>query len=218
MSVLSLYNRTTFWYNLQYDCKGGVTLSAEEKIIKLFTHQSVLETRQMTQAGISRVQIAKCLNSGLLCRCGRGLYRTSDTPEDELFNLQQRYRRGILSHETALHLLGYSDRIPYKVHMTFPRGYHANFEEDVEAVSVIPENYDLGITTIQSSYSNPLRVYNLERTLCDMLRGSLPDVQRVVPAMQQYAASKDKNIQRLLQYAEQLCVLPKVSRYLEALL
>ena len=37
-------------------------------------------------------------------------------------------------------------------------------------------------------------------------------------AMKRYAASKDKNIHRLMQYAEQLRVKPKVLRYMEVLL
>ena len=62
------------------------------------------------------------------------------------------------------------------------------------------------------------RVYDLERTLCDILRGSGSDVQIVGEAMKRYAASKDKNIHKLMQYAEQLRVKPKVLRYLEILL
>ena len=57
-------------------------------------------------------------------------------------------------------------------------------------------------------------VYNLERTLCDILRGSGSDIQIVGEAMKRYAASKDKNIHRLMQYADQLRVKPKVLRYM----
>ena len=62
------------------------------------------------------------------------------------------------------------------------------------------------------------RVYDLERTLCDILRGSGSDVQIVGEAMKRYAASKDKNIHKLMQYAYQLRVKPKVLHYLEILL
>ena len=55
-------------------------------------------------------------------------------------------------------------------------------------------------------------------TLCDILRGSGSDVQIVGEAMKRYAASKDKNIHKLMQYADQLRVKPKVLRYMEVLL
>ena len=62
------------------------------------------------------------------------------------------------------------------------------------------------------------RVYDLERTLCDILRGSGSDIQIVGEAMKRYVASKDKNIHKLMHYAEQLRVKPKVLRYMEVLL
>lgn len=54
-----------------------------------------------------------------------------------------------------------------------------------------------------------IRVYDLERTLCDILRGSGSDIQIVGAAMKRYAASKDKDIHKLMQYAERLRVKPR---------
>jgi hydroxypyruvate isomerase len=80
------------------------------------------------------------------------------------------------------------------------------------------ENYLFGIIELKSPYGNPIRAYNLERTLCDILRGSGSDVQIVGAAMKKYATSKEKDIHKLIQYAEQLRVKPKVLRYMEVLL
>ena len=52
----------------------------------------------------------------------------------------------------------------------------------------------------------------------DILRGSGSDIQIVGAAMKRYAASKDKDIHKLMQYAERLRVKPKVLRYMEILL
>ena len=56
----------------------------------------------------------------------------------------------------------------------------------------------------------------LERTT--QKRGSGSDIQIVSESMKHYAASKDKNIHKLMQYAEQLRVKPKVLCYMEVLL
>lgn len=61
-------------------------------------------------------------------------------------------------------------------------------------------------------------IYDLERTLCDIVRGSGSDIQVVNEAMKRYAASKEKNIHKLMKYAEQLRVGPKILRYMEVLL
>ena len=153
-------------------------------------------------------------------RFGRGLYVQSNAWEDDFYLLQQKYGRGIYSHDTALYLLGYSDRTPARYTMTFPKGYNAPSlkQEDLIVKRVIPENYNFGIIKIQSPSGNPICVYDLERTLCDILRGSGSDIQIVGAAMKRYAASKDKDIHKLMQYAEQLRVKPKVLRYMEILL
>ena len=175
---------------------------------------------QVTQAGLHRSVLQTLVDDGVLSRFGRGLYVRNDMWEDDFYLLQRKYSRGIYSHDTALYLLGYSDRTPAKYTMTFPRGYNAVSlkEENVIVRRVVPGNYDFGITEAKSPSGNPIRVYDLERTLCDILRGSGSDIQIVNDAMKRYAASKSKNIPKLLQYAERLRVKPKVLRYMEVLL
>lgn len=134
--------------------------------------------------------------------------------------MQLKYGRGIYSHDTALYLLGYSDRTPAKYTMTFPKGYNASSlkKENVVVKRVVPANYYFGQTETKSPSGNPIRIYDLERTLCDILRGSGNDIQIVGHAMKRYAASKNKDLRKLIQYAEQLRVKPKVLRYMEVLL
>ncbi|MEI3064810.1 MAG: SDR family NAD(P)-dependent oxidoreductase [Oscillospiraceae bacterium] len=64
-------------------------------------------------------------------------------------------------------------------------------QENLIIKRVVPENYEFGRIEIESPSGNPIRVYDLERTLCDILRGSGSDVQIVGQAMKRYAASKD---------------------------
>lgn len=104
--------------------------------------------------------------------------------------------------------------------MTFPKGYNSPSlkQENIIIKRVVPENYSLGVIEIKSPCGNPIRVYNLERTLCDILRGSGSDIQIINAAMKKYARSKEKDIYRLMQYADQFHVKPKVLRYIEVLL
>ena len=180
----------------------------------------IIKTAQLTQSGVHRGYLKNLVDSGDLYRFGRGLYVHSFAWEDDFFLLQQKYSRGIYSHDTALYLLGYSDRTPIMYTMTFPKGYNAPSlkHENLIVKRVIHNNYDLGIIEISSPSGNPLRIYNLERTLCDILRGSGSDIQIVNSAMKRYASSKDKDIHKLMRYAEQLRVKPKVLRYMEILL
>ena len=180
----------------------------------------IITSSQVTEAGLHRGLIQELVNSGELIRYGRGLYLSKDAWEDDFYLLQCKYERGIFSHDTALYLLGYSDRTPARYTMTFPKGYNAASlkSESIIIKRAIPENYSFGIVKIESPSGNPIRVYDLERTLCDIIRGSGSDIQIVGDAMKRYAISNNKNIHKLMQYAEKLHVTPKVLWYMEVLL
>ena len=197
-------------------------MGGKEKIKELFESSAngIITTEMVTSAGIHRGILGELVESGELYRFGRGLYVRSDAWEDDFYLLQRRYARGIYSHETALYLLGYSDRAPSQYTMTFPKGYNSPSlkQENVIIKRVVPKNYSLGASELRSPCANPIRVYDLERTLCDVLRGSGCDSQIVGPAMKKYASSKEKDFHKLMQYAEQLHVKPKVLRYMEVLL
>lgn len=180
----------------------------------------IITSKQVTESGIHRSILKELVDDGLLYQFGRGIYVRSDAWEDEFYLLQCKYERGIFSHDTALYLLGYSDRTPAQYTMTFPKGYNALSlkKENVIIRRVIEENYFLGITEIKSPCGNLVKIFNLERTLCDIVRGSGSDIQIVNAAMKRYAASKEKNIHKLMKYAEQLRVKPKILHYMEVLL
>lgn len=180
----------------------------------------IITAAQVTEAGLHRSVLQKLADSGELYHYGRGLYVKTTTWEDDFYLLQRKYKRGIYSYDTALYLLGYSDRTPTKYTMTFPKGYNAPSlkQENIIIKHVIQKNYEFGIIEIKSPSGNPIKVYDLERTLCDILRGSGSDIQIVNEAMKRYATSKEKDIHKLMQYAEKLRVKPKALHYMEVLL
>lgn len=194
----------------------------KEKIRKMLkaSHNGVITTKQVSDSGIYRGAIKTLVEEDIVYQYGRGIYVDNSKLEDEFYLLQCKYSRGIFSHETSLYLLGYSDRTPAKFTMTFPKGYNTPSlkKENIEVVRVIPENYSLGVIEMKSPSGNTIKVYNLERSLCDVLRGSVNDIQIINPAMKKYAESKEKDVNKLMKYAEQLKVKPKVLNYMEVLL
>lgn len=197
-------------------------MTEKEKAIQLLeeSKDGTITTEQVTAAGIHRGVLQELVKSGEVYRYGRGLYVYCNAWEDDFYLLQRRYKRGIYSHDTALYLHGYSDRTPAQYTMTFPKGYNTPSlkNENINIKRVVPENYSFGIVEICSPCGNMIRVYDLERTLCDILRGSGSDVQIVGAAMKKYVTYKERDIHKLILYADQLQVKPKVMRYMEVLL
>ena len=181
----------------------------------------LVTTSQVVGAGIPRARISDMVRAGELERVQRGVYCLADAWEDEFLATQLRFPKGIFSDGTALFLHGYTDRTPLYLTMTFPRSYRATKarESGIEVRTCADEVLGLGLATVRTSYGNEVRAYDLERTLCDVVRGRrVVDVQVVNPAMRQYVRSGARDVQKLLGYARALGVEKKIRNYLEVLL
>ena len=193
---------------------------SDKKWIIDHASNGIVTSDMVTKQKIHRSVLKEMCDSGYLEKYSRGLYVFPDVFDDEYYLTQQTYKRGIYSHETSLYLLDYSERVPINLHMTFPTNYNSPSLKDrnIIVTRVIPENYELGIIPVKTPYGNTVMAYDLERSLCDILRGQGEEIQTVLYAMKQYARSKNKNINKLMTYAKKLHVEQKVRRYMEVLL
>lgn len=171
--------------------------------------------------GILSRNLADAVKRNELVRVERGLYCSPDTWEDEYVMAQHRFARGVFSHDTALYLLGLCDSAPESLTMSFPRGYNpSSAKREGIVVKSSPKGlHGLGLAELMTPYGNSVRVYDAERTLCDMLRGtSSPDLQLLSPAFRLYFSSEGRNLSKLQSFADKLGVVAKVKRYMEVLL
>lgn len=193
-----------------------------DQILKIANNNNgVVTSAQVTKDGILRQHLKVLVDKGLLEHSGRGLYIIPTVFDDEMFNLQMRFKRGIFSHETALFLLDLTDRTPIKYSLTFPLGYNTTAlnSENVKYYRVKDIFYEIGITNTKSPGGNNIRLYNAERTLCDILKGrSSTDIQIVTDAFKRYARLEKKDIPLLSKYAKLFRVEKKLRSYLEVLL
>lgn len=175
----------------------------------------------VTKAGISRGSLKYLTDAGKLERSGRGVYVLPEVWDDEFFALQSRFKRGIFSCDTALFLWNMTDRTPNKFCMTFPATYNLSSvkKENIRCYQSIDSLYELGLTEIETPAHNRVRLYNRERTLCDILKKSNNiDIQIITQAFKEYAKLPDKNIPLLSEYSKIFKVSKKVRSYLEVLL
>jgi predicted transcriptional regulator of viral defense system len=193
-----------------------------EKLKELINeHNGIILTKQITEAGIPRVYISELVEKGVLERLERGVYITSDSFDDEMYRLQAKYTNIIFSHDTALYLHDLTDRDPLKYSVTVPAGYNPqNLKKiGVKVFSIKKELYNLGLTSIRTLFDREVRCYNMERTICDILRSrSQMDIAIVTDAIKRYVKRKNKNLPQLMRYAESLKVSKLLRRYMEVLL
>ena len=193
-----------------------------EKIIKMARENNgVVTTEMIAAAGFSRGNIKYLVDKGKLEKSSRGVYILPGVWDDEIFNLQNRFKRGIYSHETALFLWDLTDRTPNRYCMTFPINYNLTKpkQENICCMQCKMELYALGSAEAVTPGGHTVVVYSAERTLCDILKSrSRVDIQVVTEAFKRYAARTDKNIPLLSEYAKILRVETRLRAYLEVLL
>ena len=91
--------------------------------------------------------------------------------------------------------------------------------EECNCYYVKPELYELGIVMKKTTFGNEVRCYNAERTICDLIRSrSRMDEETVISAIKNYAAYKDKDLNRLAAYAEKFRVSKILKQYMQVLL
>ena len=208
--------------SIKVNRKKLIIVGATEEIIKMAKkNNGTVTTAMVVAAGFSRGNIKYLVDKGMIEKSARGVYILPEVWDDEIFNLQNRFKRGIYSHETALFLWDLTDRTPNRYNMTFPVNYNLTKpkEENIRCVQCKKELYDLGIAEVTTPGGNTVRAYNVERTLCDILRPhSRVDIQVVTEAFKHFITRTDKNIPILSEYAKILKVEARLRSYLEVLL
>ena len=184
-------------------------------------HGGIIETKIAAQHGISKAMLYKLCKEDKIHRIVKGQYILPDDMQDELLAISNRSEKIIFSHETALFLHGISDRTPFEHTITAPSGCipSAAIKAECKVYYIKPELFNLGRTILQTPAGNNVQAYDLERTICDVIRSrNKVGTETFLVALKMYAVSSEKNLNKLNTYAKQLRVDKVLRQYLEVLL
>ena len=187
----------------------------------LQNNKGFIKASDAIQAGVSKTYFGEYAQKRGLERMAHGLYMSQETWEDGMYVIQTRYPKLIFSHETALYLLNHAEREPTQYAVTLKTGTNSAglTKQGVKVYKVKNEIFDEGLTETQSPSGHTLRVYNLERTICDLFRSRRNiEIQDLQAAIKEYVRRKEKNIPLLMRYAKAFCVEKIIRQYLEVLL
>lgn len=193
---------------------------SKKNIDKIFKQNMYMPTKVANQHGISNERLTLLEKQGIIERIEHGLYVSSGEAIDMLFAYQYN-KRFIYSHETALYLHDLTDRDPLNYSATVYRGYNSKKLKELgfDLYYTKEEWYPLGKTTVETAFGNEVRVYTMERTLCDIVRvKSRMDNSVVISAFQAYTKRKDKDLNKLMEYAKTFKTTKQIRQYLEVLL
>lgn len=188
-----------------------------EKINTYFKKNNYITTKELEKLGIDRRKIHNIIKKGYIKKVKRGIYMNPNVMEDEYYIIQMRYPSAIFSYNTAFHIMNMTNKTPSQIDITSVNGKTIRGNYNTHYVS--EEKYNLGITTVNSPFGNPVKIYNAERTICDMLKSDNEfDLELQNRILNNYFNSKSKNIKLLEEYSKKLGIYEKVSTIIEVMM
>jgi len=179
-----------------------------------------LKTADVVSSGVSKSALGEFVKTQNLERVAHGLYISEDAWLDQMYIIQVRYPEAIFSHETALYLHKMAEREPLSLSLTLKHGANTTslLKEGVKVYKVKEELFEKGKIHILTPMGNPVNVYDIERTVCDLFRyRNKVSIQELQGALKGYVRMKEKNIPLLMRYAKEFKVEKLISQYLEVL-
>ncbi len=188
---------------------NGDSMTNEDKIKQfLDANHGYISTSDFLKLNISKPLIKKYVDKGLINKVSHGLYIDSNTLVDNEYVFQKRYPDAIYSYKTALSMLGLIKELPEEIEITVNSKKRVLSNYKVHYVS--DKYYDIGIIEINNMFNNPIKIYNAERCICDMLKSDAFDLELQNNILHDYFNSSDKDIDKLLEYSKVFNIYEKV--------
>ena len=181
----------------------------------------MLLTKNAIQGGIKKDEFYRFIAANHFEKAAHGIYLSPEAWEDESFVLHQRCPQAVFSHDEALFYHGLTDREPMQQTLTIYYGYNTQKlkESGIKVFTVKKELLNVGKIIVENSYGHKIPVYDLERTICDLMRSRRYfEIQDFQTAIKTYVKRPDKDLNKLMTYASLFRVEKRIRQYMEVLL
>lgn len=189
------------------------------KQIKQHLNQSggIITAKTCREKNIPTVYLTRLVKQGFLSRAFPGIYVTESGDYDEFYFFQYQYQKSVYSYESALYLLGVTDKIPQIMEVTVISGYKFNRRMSGVLVHFVKKDwYELGIVETKTMFGNTVNVYSFERVLCDFIMNKKEvDPEIYVKTIRAYKDYDERNIQMLYGIASKMGISTKVRDIME---
>ena len=186
-----------------------------ESIMK--NNNGYITSRELDNYGIHRMYLNTMWKKGIVEKVANGIYIDSTKIEDSYYVFSLSMPNTIYSHMTALYFHGLSIKAPNdKYDITVRQSYNSEHLKNHNVFYVSNDMYELGLTEVETPMGNTVRVYDIERCICDIIRSkNRMDSEHVKYSIREYIKSKDKDFVKLSRYAEKMGIKNEVMNYME---
>jgi predicted transcriptional regulator of viral defense system len=195
-----------------------------DKAIEIFElHNSILRSSEAQRLGINPRTLAKMLETGIVTKEERGLYRLTDSQPDgdpNLINVAKLVPKAVICLISALSFHKMTTQIPRKVYIALPREKKAPYIEypPLEIIYLSRRPYEAGIEKHERDGVS-IAIYDQAKTVADCFKFRKKIGEDVaLEALKEYLGEEKRDLNSLLEYARINRVRTIIEPYLKALL
>ena len=201
---------------------SGTMTNSELIQITIKNNGGYITRRDINKLGIPSAILSRYVKENGLIRHCIGFYSEKNWITDDFLVFQYQYPKFVYSWYSAAYLNGLGDFLPPFLEVTGPKNYRP-FEFPKNGIILHTDSrddiYQLGIIKVNTPFSNKVRCYDLEKTVCDFIRNrNKIENESFVKCINWYNNRNDKNINKLMKYAKAMKIENKVNSIMELIL
>jgi predicted transcriptional regulator of viral defense system len=195
-----------------------------EKIkIVFYKNNGYARTKDIVKANIHKKYLKDLLDEGSIYKLKRGLYRWNELEFDysnEIIDVTKIVPDGVICLTSALSYYDLTTYTPLEYQIAIYRKSKIVLPEypPIRLYYFSNNYYQNGINELNID-GNLLRIYDVEKTICDCFRYSNEIAKDILlEGIKEYMKREDKNINKLMKYAQNTSAEDLITKYVEALL
>lgn len=189
---------------------------------KISNDQMIFSVQELKEKGFSYYKINQMVEQGILIKLNKRYYENAnfDGEESDFYYAYAFVPDGVVCLLSAAVYYNLSTYCPDAIDIAIPRKAKVSTLPDWPELNVCyftDDRFDVGIETIEEG-KNRFRIYDIEKTVVDIVfyreRIGIEETKEVLT---NYLHRSDRNLNRLIRYAEMLKCGDVMKKYLEVL-
>lgn len=192
------------------------------KEVILPNDQMIISIEELKEAGFSHYKINQLVEDGTLLKLNKRYYENTkyEGEESEFYYVSAYAPKGVVCLMSAAAYYNLTTYRPEAVDVAIQRKSKISTMPDWPSISLYyyaDERFETGIRTVQEG-KNQFKIYDIEKTVVDVVFFKEKiGIEETKEILVNYLRRKDRNLNRLLRYAELLKCSDVMKTYLEVL-
>ena len=193
-----------------------------ENMVTLPEDQKIFSMQELKEMGFSQYKVSKLVDEGKLIKLNKRYYENTEYcgEESDFYYAGVYAPNGVICLLSAAVYYNLTTFIPDAVDVAIPRKAKVSTVPDWPQMNVhhyTNERHELGVVKIKEG-KNEFQIYDMEKTVADIVfyreKVGIGETKEILVT---YLQRKDRNLSRLLRYAELMKCDKTMKQYLEVL-